>query len=353
MKNKVELYLDDKIYFGWKGLQVMRSIECMSGAFTLDLTRSVKEPTQRIESGVACKLEIDAQRVITGYVDKEVRDVSSDMRTITVTGRDKTADLIDCDALIKQWNNATLSRIAGDIAAPYGIDVIWNVKSSDAAVPFRLWKTEPSETAFETLARAARHRGVIVTSNEQGALVFETVGSEHVAVLTLGENIRQLSVENDFTNRFSEYRVIGACSAGGSWGETQTPAQSTRTRTVVSDNTIKRHRPKTVISDDNLTVKTALARAQWEQKRTAAHGQPVTVIVQGWLNNGALWRPNTLVTLNAPDDGYDNRELLVVTVTFDLTSDGGTTATLLLMDKSGFEEPAQKESKTGTGGIWY
>lgn len=82
-----------------------------------------------------------------------------------------------------------------------------------------------------------------------------------------------------------------------------------------------------------------------------AHGQPVVVEVVDWFTRDKkLWMPNRLVVLDVPDEGYAERELLIVQMELSLTNDGGTTTKLTLMPAAGFDEPAQRETKT-TGGF--
>ncbi|KER01186.1 contractile injection system protein, VgrG/Pvc8 family [Photorhabdus temperata subsp. temperata] len=359
MANTIELILGNKIYSGWKTLDVTRSLEDMAGQFSLGITVKGGDSPLVLMPGQSCQLEINGQRVITGYVDT-VETSIEDERTISVSGRDKTGDLVDCAAIHGkgQWRNVTLETIAKDLCKPFGVTVRWEVKTASAATVFKQWQIEPGETVFDNLSRAARHRGVLVTSNALGELVFTTAGTEKAGVLVLGPadnqgvKIQTINTYLSWIDRFSLYRVKGSNAAGGLWGETQTPAQSTAINIDVRDAEITRYRPTIILADDNLTTAKGNARGSWEQKRALAHGMTATVGVTGWFKpNGQLWQPNERVTLNAHQAGLNEKALLIVSVNYTLDNDAGTVTKLELMPRDGFNEPAQPEPKTNDG-VW-
>lgn len=351
--SELNLFLGTQIFSGWKSINVTRSIEHVAGQFTLGVTVARGDDPALLTPGPACQLEIDGQRIITGYVDAVERVIDATTHTITLTGRDKTGDLVDCAAMYKggQWRSATLEKIANDLCAPFGVGVIWEAEGKDAAAPFKVWQIEPSETVFENLARAARHRGIIITSNPDGDLVFTKAGAQSIAVLSLGKEIQRLQTTQSWAERFSLYRIQGDNAAGGLWGETQTAAQTSGIKKDTADGEITRYRPTIILSDDNLTAKTGAARGDWERRRAMAHGQPVTVTLTTWQTPGGdIWQPNRLVTINAPGESLNNAELLIVSVSLTL-DESGEHAELQLMPRDGFDEPAQKESKNN-GGLW-
>ncbi len=354
MANTIELTLGNTTYSGWKKLDVTRSIEDMSGQFSLGITVKNDDSPLVLKPGSACLLSMNSQRVITGYVDSVEVSISGDERTITLSGRDKTGDLVDCAAVHGkgQWRNVSIETIAKDLCQPFGVTVRWQVQDATAATVFRQWQIEPGETVFDNLSRAARHRGVIITSNATGDLVFITAASQSVASLVLGKStgigIKILSLDTSLSwqERFSVYRVKGASAAGGQWGETQTATQSTAVYMDTKDPDITRYRPTIIIADDNMTNAKGTARAQWEQKRAMAHSIKATATVQDWVKpTGELWQTNEMVQLNATPAGFTDEALLIVSVNFTLDNEGGTVTRLELMPRDGFTEPADTKQK--------
>ncbi|CBJ81767.1 putative tail protein [Xenorhabdus bovienii str. Jollieti] len=354
MANTIELILGNNIYSGWKTLNVTRSLEEMSGQFSLGITVRNNDSPLVLKPGHACQLAINGQRVVTGYIDAVEVGINADERTITLSGRDKTGDLVDCAAIHGrgQWRNVSLETIAKDLCKPFGVTVRWQVKDAAAATVFRQWQIEPGETVFDNLSRAARHRGAIVTSNAAGELVFATAGSQSVATLVLGNapptgvKIKTLDTALSWQERFSLYRVKGASAAGGRWGETQTPVQSTAIYMDARDPAITRYRPTLFLADDNMTKAKGTARAAWEQKRAMAHSTTASVGIRGWFKpGGQLWQINDMVRLQAPQAGFPDEPLLIVSVNYLLDNDNGTITRLELMPRDGFTEAAEPEQK--------
>lgn len=351
----VELYVSDKIYSGWTDVRIKRSIEEMSGSFTLSLTSKQNVADADISAGAACYVEINGIRVITGYIDDVVINITDSEHTISVTGRDKTADLIDCAAIHAsgRWRGSSLKKIAEDLCKPFGIDVVWNVNDSKASESFKWMQIEPSETVFEILARAARQRGILMTSDTYGNLVFTSAGSDVISTLTLGENIKEINITRSWRERFSLYRVIGDSAGGAIFGETQTAVQSTAVFANVTDEKITRYRPTIIMSDDNLNKSNAKVRADWERRRATAHSQPISVVVQGWFYDDMnIWLPNNQISLNTELYNYRNEELLIIEAEFGIGNDDGITTKLLLMQRSGFLAPAEPDPLYRDNRIW-
>ncbi|EMM7986892.1 TPA: phage baseplate assembly protein [Morganella morganii] len=360
MTDTVELTLGNQIYSGWKTLDATSSLEDMSGQFSLGITVKNNDSPLVMKPGAACQLSINGQPVVTGYVDAVDVSISADERTITLSGRDKTGDLVDCAAAHGkgQWRSVSLETIAKDLCRPFGVTVRWEVTDAAAAAVFRQWQIEPGETVFDNLSRAARHRGVIMTSNAAGELVFASAGSKKVATLVLGQSgkpgvkILDLDTSLSWLDRFSLYRVKGATAAGGKWGETQTAVQSTAVYMDARDPEITRYRPTMFIADDNMTKAKGTARAAWEQKRAMAHGIRATAGVRGWLKpDGQVWKKNEQVVLQAPQAGFPDETLLIVSVNYLLDSDSGTITRLELMPREGFTEPADPEKKVKSADV--
>lgn len=273
MTHRIELYLGNRIYSGWKELSITRSLEEVAGQFTLGVTVNTGDSPLVLKAGTACKLEINGQRIITGYVDTVEIDVEGTSRTTTVTGRDKTGDLVDCAAIHGkgQWRNVSLATIAQDVCRPFGVSVIWQVQLPAAAAKFKVWQIEPGETVFDMLSRAARHRGVLITSNANGDLVFTTASKNRAGTLILGTDssdkkapgtrILSLKTHLSWAERFSLFRVKGGCSGGGLWGRRKQPVSPLPCMlmwlTLISPATVRR-----LLSPMTTSPKTKVTRGE-------------------------------------------------------------------------------------------
>ncbi len=333
MPHDVTLKVAGQLYGGWKDISIARGIEQIAGTFDLSVTErwSGQNTPRPIKPGAACEVAIDGQAVITGYVDDVHLSYDAETHTVSVSGRDKTGDLVDCSAIHGggQWAKRTLAQIAGDICKPFGISVIDNAA---AATVFGSYTVQESETAFECIERAARMRAVLLMSDGLGNLIITRAGKSRLGTqLVKGENILKATGEFSWRDRFSRYTVKGQAQ-GSDAGWADTVAQQ---KGVVTDASINRYRPLIVIAEDQGYAATFKQRAEWERNVRAGRGATAVVTVQGWVHGGGLWQPNTLVRIE--DDFLSlNEDLLISAVAFSL-SDSGTTTDLTLTGPQVFD----------------
>ncbi|EEC6275533.1 phage tail protein [Salmonella enterica subsp. enterica serovar Braenderup] len=351
---RVELFISGKIFSGWAGVSVRRSLEHLAGSFSLELMLPGQPVPDGIDPGQPLKLQINGVTVITGYLDTVKHKLTATSNKITITGRDKTGDLVDCSAVFKgsQWHNRTLEQIAGDLCKPFGIRVIWQVSDATAAKPFATFTLQLSETVSDALTRAARHRGVLVTSNADGDLVFTQAGNQQTDTLELGKNLLDADFTDDWRNRYSEYLVKGHGGGGGHKGDAKMAALLAAPKGATDDKTITRYRPKVILADHKITADGAKQRAIREERRAVAKSERFVAGVKGWFReNGALWDVNLLTRVIAPRVNVDMRDLLICQVEFTLNAKEGEVTRLTLAPRDGFIVPAEPDSSgTGAGG---
>ncbi|MFU2132092.1 phage baseplate assembly protein [Gallibacterium anatis] len=217
---QIELYLNGLIFSGWKALSVTRSLEAMSGHFELGIAVRPEDDVSVLQVGASLVLKMNGQTVITGYLDDLTQNISGNNKDVRISGRDKTADLVDCSVIHTSYHfrNQTAKQIATALCQPFGISVVWQVKTPEANEMIAVWQVEPGETVFDTLTKLARHKGILVTSDVNGNLVFTEPTTQVKGELVLGQNILELETTDSWANRFSLYRVIGDAEQGGEKG---------------------------------------------------------------------------------------------------------------------------------------
>lgn len=352
MSSRVELFISGKIFAGWVSVSVRRSLEHLAGSFELALMLPGRPVPDAIAPGQPLTLTINGVTVITGYLDTVKHKMTATSSSISVTGRDKTGDLVDCSAVFKgsQWHGRTLEQIARDLCQPFGIRVVWQVDDATAAKPFATFTLQQAETVSDALTRAARHRGVLVTSNAGGDLVFTQAGNQQTDTLTLGGNLLDADFTDDWRNRYSEYLVKGHGGGGGHKGEAKAAALLAAPKGTTDDKAVTRWRPKVILADHKITADGARQRAIREERRAIAKSERFIAGVKGWFReNGALWDVNLLTRVVAPRVGVDKRDLLVCQVEFTLSGKDGEVTRLTLAPRDGFIVPAEPDS-SGTGG---
>ncbi|GDM77684.1 phage baseplate assembly protein [Escherichia coli] len=357
MSNTVTLRTDGRLFTGWTSVSVTRSIESVAGYFELGVNVPPGTDLSGLAPGKAFTLEIGGQIVCTGYIDSRRRQMTADSMKITVAGRDKTADLIDCAAVYSggQWKNRTLEQIARDLCAPYGVTVRWELSDKESSAVFPGFTLDHSETVYEALVRASRARGVLMTSNAAGELVFSRAASTATDELVLGENLLTLDFEEDFRERFSEYTVKGYARTNGAEGDDIDAKSIVSRKGTATDSDVTRYRPMIIIADSKITAKDAQARALREQRRRLAKSITFEAEIDGWTRkDGQLWMPNLLVTIDASKYAIKTTELLVSKVNLILNDQDGLKTRVSLSPREGFLVPVESDRKNksdNNGGI--
>lgn len=326
MPPDLRLVVNGTAFGGWQSIRVRRSMEEVAGHF--DLTVSELWPEQstprEIRTGDKAAIDIDGETVITGFVDTLVAAIGERSHTVNITGRDATADMVDCSAMHSkgEWRNARLDQIARDLAAPFGIAV---KVDADIGAPFPVWAQQEGERAFECLERAARQRAVLLLSDGRGGLVLGKASRTRVGTaLVEGENLLACNVRNDAAERYQTYIVKGQRAGSDDVsGEAASTMKATAT-----DAGVTRPRTLVIVAEDEADLAALQRRAKWEASVRAARALTANASAQGWTHRDGLWAPNTLVRLRAPALRID-RDLLIRDVEL-VVDEQGTRAELVL-----------------------
>lgn len=348
---KVTLTVDGVIYGGWQAIEIERSVEQGATVFALAVTDKWAGQASRrpIRPGAACALAIDGEQVITGYVDEVVTDYDQETHQMTVTGRDKIGDLVDCAAAVDgghEFANLTLTEIAGRICGPFGITVKAEVPVGELFFRFAI---QPGETAWEAIERACRCRAVLPNGDGQGGLILTRAGKSGRAAgaLELGKNILSATGSFSFAERFSLTVVRGQDEGF----EGADPILMTAPEGRAKDPNVSRYRPQVILAEFAGDGVTFADRAVWQMRVARGRSRQATYTVQGWRDGGgALWRPNTLVRVR--DSYLDiDADLLVAGVTLRIGEDG-TTAELQVTLPDAFDLLPEPELDEDDLGLW-
>ena len=341
----LRLVVDGQRYGGWQKIRVKRGIEQIANPFELGVTErwAGQDEPRPIRDGAVCQVQIDRDPVITGHVDDVLPTYDATSHTVSVTGRDATGDLVDCSAPPTQFAGRTLLEVATTLARPYGIKVRAEVPVGG---PFRTLKAEDGETVHEALEKAARIRAVLLISDGLGGLVITRAGRTRVATpLVLGQNVLRASGTRSHRDRYRDYTVKGQAAGGaGLWDLGDDALERAQVLGRARDPGVARHRPLTVLAEDQVDGGSARARADWECRVRVGRAQRVTYAVQGWHHADGLWEPNTLVPVRDPYQGIDG-DMLIVSVQYLLDEDGLRTE-IEVVRKEAFELIALPEPTT-------
>lgn len=323
--NDVGLEIDGLIYEGWTEVEVQRSLEQIAGQFQLHLVQPAVAGVPPIREGQACTVRIGSDVVLSGYIDLFECELSDKTSSITVHGRDKTGDLVDCSAIHStgQWHGVKLEQIVRDIAKPFGITVL--VKA-DTGETFKSFALEDGEKAFDAIDRACRMRAVLCTSTPLGELLLTEASDEALDVeLVEGVNIRRISATHTWQERYSTITMKGQVAGDDAVNGSSAAHQKAQ----ATDSEINRYRPLIVVAEHGSSDASLADRAKWEVAIRMGRGKRGRVTVVGWRmgrdgSGGALWTPNNLVLIRSPKMFLD-MEMLIVGCSYALTANGTTT----------------------------
>lgn len=355
--SEVALVVEARRYLGWKSIKITRSIESLAGSFSLDVSErwGGQSDPWPFDVGDACRIEIDGERVINGYVDKLALGADASSRTLSVTGRDKTADVVDCSVLIpdsstkgNKWTyrNIDIAKFAAAIANQHGISV--TVQPGLVLKPDPLLVAHPGESGFEAIKRAAGSAGVLVVSDGDGGLLITRAGTQRVTSLAEGVNIKGGNIDYDGSERFHTYLISSQPP-----GSDETSGEQLRVQATATDaDVLRSNRVLVVRPDKGMDAATARRRADWEARIRAAKAATLTVTVRGWRQpTGKLWPVNAITHVDAPRLFRVNGDMLISEVEYGIDDQGGEMSTLHLVRPDAFTPQPQTAIVSGEG-LW-
>ncbi len=326
----------------------------------VNVRASVKEAARSIELVVAAEFGPDvvaqvfqdqtpiaayagSDLIFTGYVDDMKPELGSDgPSTITISGRSKGADAIDCSAdhTKPDYVNRTLDQIAQDQDA-YGI----GFTTDTTFAPIDRFRFNPGETLFRGLEILARDHGVTLAGQSDGSIKFTTAGANpprQGGYLLEDFNIKRGSSSHNSANRHSEVHVHGQAAKG-------TGKQNTQINAKATDDTVGRHRPVHVLHRGNATQDRVTKHAQHRRNREAGNGLTAVITTPGWRDEtGALWLPGNKVWVSSPFLQI-SQDMLIESADYQQDgTDEGTRVVLNLVDPRAHGGQAGAVNKSGS-----
>lgn len=336
----VRLRVNGREYGGWTMARVVRGIEAIAGGFDLAITDrwSGQVTPWPIAQEDECSVVVDGETAITGYVDRRTVSYGPAEHTLSVAGRDRTGDLVDCSAALKKWEfvNVPLLTLAKRLAEPFGIPVSLQ---PGLALPKPIAKlsVEPGDTAFDALERACRMAAVLPVSDSRGGLLLTRAGTARArTALVEGKNILGATATYDATGRFRRYIVVAQHQGSDEFFGLNAAAVTGEAQ----DLGVRRAARKLVVqAEGEATREYAKRRAEWEAKFRAGRSDAITITIQGWQQeDGKLWPMNALVPVRSRYLGVDG-DMLITQATHSIGPSGTITDLSLQRPDAFLPEP--------------
>ena len=336
----ITLEINSVVYGGWTDVKITRGIEICPNSFSIALTDLFPGDGSKltVQPGDPCVVRIGSDVVITGFVDRFLPSIAAQNHAITITGRGKCQDLVDCSA---EWDGGQIVgssalQIAQKLAAPYGITVSAPA-GVDVGPPIPKIALVRPTPAFDIIESVCRYRGLLAYEGTDGNLILAQAGADTMAsgfVEGEGGNVQEAAGTYAMDERFQTYEAFLTsveiyADAGG-------PSLPSYTAT---DPGVKRHRLRYIIAEAGGGLTDLLKqRALWEAARRAGRGSSIAITADCFRDSaGKLWTPNAVVpVVDIPDVKPTKEDWTISSVVFGRDGVTGTTAKIVVMPKKAF-----------------
>lgn len=276
---------------------------------------------------------LGGELVITGLIYKHSPRTTSEEKTCKLDIFSPAVDILDSTHFPPfEFNQVSLKDLAEEIIGGLGFTARY--ESDEGNEFFERVCIDPQQTIFNFFNELANQRGVLITSNEKGEVLFIRANTSGKSVETIA-NITDIGAEYDGRELFSAYRT----TATSPYMEQKTKKnkRSGRLRTtwhqehaikeaIAYDSNVPASRQIT-FSSDNTSVDTIDKAAEWQRSKRYADALNISVPRVGWYppKSSELYKENTLITLKH-EDLWINKEFdfLIKSVEYVLDSGGAT-----------------------------
>lgn len=339
-EQRISLLIGGFDYKNWKSISIKRSVVQMAGefSFTCSNIHSGQNEKWEIFGGSPCQVVLEGEPIITGYIDDINPSYDSENNDITFTGRDKTADLVDCtfdlDTFDNEYFNLTVAQVIQRLCNPFGIEVVLDTPeiSGDFSEVIPVYRIEPGVFVYEMISELCLQYGVMPMTLGDGKLHITRTGLFRTFdKLEGGVNIKSASLNQSDKDRYRTYYVYGA----------QVENAFDRAKALqgkFEDKYIKRHRTLSVPVSEGATTKGICdTRTEWEAGTREGASRKVTVGLQSWTqSNNVPWPLNAIVAIQDNTIGVVENQLIAA-IDMSLDDSGGEIIKLGLVHPNTFE----------------
>lgn len=345
LKDKITLLIGGTSHSDWQTYRIDSDFLKAADAWQLSLGLPEGNFPADAVRGAPVKVKINDDVVLSGRVDAVVRDVSRRGVTLSLSGRDDSAILVDCAAPIFSARQLSLDEVIASIVRPLGIKKI-RIQADGVTRNDRV-HIEPGERAWDSLMKAAAGRGLHPWFDPDGTLVIGGPDYNQPPVADLimrrdgqGNNLISLSDSRNIQGCFSELMVLAQSHATTTSNKKlpikpvplpdpndKTPKAYTVTydaaeddtaavssasgqnslKIKVTDPTVPYYRPQILTSGDVDNQEQLQYRAKKAMADARLSGLDIVAEVYGHrTTNGELWTPGQRVHIQSELHGIDD-----------------------------------------------
>ncbi|MDX7658458.1 phage baseplate assembly protein [Klebsiella quasipneumoniae] len=379
--DKVSVIVGGKVHSDWSGYGIDSDFLIPADAWSMRLGLPDGIFPEGVARGVPVQVRIGPDVVMTGRIDRVSRTVSRDQVSLSVTGRDGAAILVDCASPLLTSRQASLEEVIAQVVRPLGIK---NIElHAESSIRNDKITTEPGERAWDILLRACAGRGLWPWFRPDGTLVIGGPDYTAAPVATLvmrrsgeGNNLLSLTDESSMERSFSRLTVLAQGHAHSTNKKKalgiidvsdpdtfsvaeETDATDTELDTgiaetgqhglqfTVEDPTVTYYRPQVIVMHDADDLEQVRYRARKLMSDARLEGYSLIARVQGHrTSDGVLWEPGQRIHVISEPHGI-NAVYFLMGREFTGGRPGGAVTTLRLKEDGVWIPDAFPKKKKG------
>lgn len=309
--DRVELLIGGKAHGDWESYSVDSDLKTPADAWNVTLGLKNGNLPASVKEGALVEVRVGGERAMVGRIDDLDRVLSHHEHTVTLTGRDGAAILVDCSAPIFVARKASLEEVVAKVVKPLGITKI-RINAASTTTREKV-NVEPGDTAWDVLAHAAEANGLWPWFDPDGTLVIGGPDYTTTPVATLvtrrdgkGNNVQRRTLKTSVHGRFSEVTVLGQTHG------TELETGKHNLKATVTDTGVSWYRPHVVVDHeaDSQAIcrdraRKLLADSRLEGWTYTAEVKGHRIVAPGQASDGKLWSPGQRVYIIDEDAGLN------------------------------------------------
>lgn len=338
--DKVSVIVGGKVHSDWSSYGIDSDFLIPADAWSMRLGLPAGIFPDGVARGVPVQVRVGPDVVMSGRIDRVSRTVSRDQVSLSVTGRDGAAILVDCASPLLTSRQASLEEVIAQVVRPLGIK---NIElHAESSIRNDKITTEPGERAWDILLRACAGRGLWPWFRPDGTLVIGGPDYTAAPVATLvmrrsgeGNNLLSLTDESSMERSFSRLTVLAqghahstnkkkelgiidvtspttfSVTEDADTSETELDTGLAETgqhglQFTVEDPTVTYYRPQVIVMHDADDLEQVRYRARKMMADARLEGYSLIARVQGHrTSDGVLWEPGQRIHVISEPHGID------------------------------------------------
>lgn len=335
--------VEPQTFDGWISTRLEYGLNDIASRFTITVSNKGRCDGGEFPLPAQTPVSIlaDGELALTGWVDDDGPSEDRRDHRVTITGRSRGGDLVDCSHYREsddgwEWEGQTALQIAQDVVAPFEGISVSSPLSFDAIDEFR---ATMGDTAFMVIEELARREGVLMVALPDGSISLERAARDREPFVLNCPTTT--TARHSYSQRFSEYHARGQ-QHGYDNADADDAAD---VRGSITDDKVARYRPRIIQPEGSVTQAEALRRIQWQRARDRGDSLTLRLRLPGFQSpSGEIWRVNRRLWVERPRFSVQH-ELLIAAVAFTSDNTDGDMTELLLKPPAAYEpEPRIRRS---------